>query len=362
MTLPIGAIAKTAAAVLSDEKTRKRLGWVLAAILSPVILLAAVIGGVLSGAVRHNQEAVALAFSDTPLPVSAPAEYRDHIRAMRGAFAGLDSATAALEAQMEGGDGLDGARIKAAFYALCFGGDPAAVDTGIFADCFVRWEERIRTVTVEDEEGTHEEEETYEIPVPVTDLGAVCAALASRLGLAAAPEDRANAAEIYYRVLYGAPAPTYGSEFDDWLGGLPLSTAPFIGVEGFCSPLGEDWRSMVTSEFGYRRDPFTGLRRGHTGIDLAAPAGTPIRAALPGTVYFARYANTGYGYHLMLDHGGGFTTLYAHCSRILASVGQTVSAGDTVAEVGSTGRSTGNHLHFEIMIRGEKQNPRSYLP
>ena len=172
----------------------------------------------------------------------------------------------------------------------------------------------------------------------------------------------ANASEIYYRVLYGRPAPTYGQEFDEWSDGLPLSDAPFIGADGFCSPLGEGWRSMVTSEFGYRKDPFTGQTKGHSGLDLGAGKGTSIRAALPGTVYVVRYSTSGYGYHVMVDHGGGFVTLYAHCSKILVTEGQTVDAGTVIAEVGSTGRSTGNHLHFEVRINGEKQNPRSYLP
>ena len=92
------------------------------------------------------------------------------------------------------------------------------------------------------------------------------------------------------------------------------------------------------------------------------PKGTPIRAALTGTVYLVRYSTTGYGYHVMIDHGGGFVTLYAHCSKLLVAEGQQVQAGDIIAEVGSTGRSTGNHLPFEVRINGEKQNPRSYLP
>ena len=70
----------------------------------------------------------------------------------------------------------------------------------------------------------------------------------------------------------------------------------------------------------------------------------------------------GRDYHVMIDHGGGFVTLYAHCSKLLVAEGQQVQAGDIIAEVGSTGRSTGNHLHFEVRINGEKQNPRSYLP
>lgn len=111
----------------------------------------------------------------------------------------------------------------------------------------------------------------------------------------------------------------------------------------------------MTSEFGWRKDPFTGKGAGHTGIDLGMPKGTPIRAALTGTVYLVRYSTTGYGYHVMIDHGGGFVTLYAHCSKLLVAEGQQVQAGDIIAEVGSTGRSTGNHLHFEVRINGENK-------
>ena len=119
---------------------------------------------------------------------------------------------------------------------------------------------------------------------------------------------------------------------------------------------------MVTSEFGYRRDPFTGERKGHSGMDLAVPTGTSVRAALPGTVTVSTYNQGGYGYYVMIDHGSGLSTLYGHNSQLLVRVGQTVEAGDVIALSGSTGRSTGPHLHFEVRINGERTNPRSYLP
>lgn len=131
---------------------------------------------------------------------------------------------------------------------------------------------------------------------------------------------------------------------------------------GFISPLGNGWRSMVTSEFGSRTDPVTGGIATHAGIDLGAAKGTPIRAVLGGTVVNVTYASTGYGYHVTVDHGSGIVTLYAHCSEILVSQGQEVSAGDVIARVGSTGKSTGDHLHFEVMVNGTKKNPRNYLP
>jgi murein DD-endopeptidase MepM/ murein hydrolase activator NlpD len=97
-------------------------------------------------------------------------------------------------------------------------------------------------------------------------------------------------------------------------------------------------------------------------MDLAVPTGTPIRAALGGTVTVSKYNAGGYGYYVMIDHGNGLATLYGHCSKLLAKVGQTVEAGDIIALSGSTGRSTGPHLHFETRVNGERTNPRAYLP
>ena len=354
------AAAKIAATVLTNEKLRKTAGWIIAAVLSPLILILVVICSLLSGTADHNSAAVDLCFHGGVISGNVPENYRGYIEDMRGSFTLLDGAIASLNSEMEDGDSLDSVRVKAIFYALFFGADsPSRLEHREYVECFVTYEERTRTV--ENGDGTTSEE-IYTVAVPVRELPVVYENIAAAMGMAVTHENQANASESYYRVLYGGPAPTYGDAFDQWSDGLPLSDAPFIGADGFCSPLGESWRGMVTSEFGYRKDPFTGQSRGHSGLDLGAPRGTPIRAALPGTIYVVRYANSGYGYHVMIDHGGGFVTLYGHCSKILVTEGQTVQAGDVIAEVGSTGRSTGNHLHFEVRIGGEKQNPRSYLP
>lgn len=97
-------------------------------------------------------------------------------------------------------------------------------------------------------------------------------------------------------------------------------------------------------------------------MDLAVPTGTPIRAALPGTVTTAAYDAGGYGYYVVIDHGNGLSTLYAHNSRLVARVGDAVEAGDIVSVSGSTGRSTGPHLHFEVRVNGQRTDPRAYLP
>jgi len=355
------AIAKAAAALLTNEKTRKGIGWIIVAVLSPLIVIIAVIAALFSGTAQHNTNAVDLCFNGGYISQSTPADFRQNVESMQRSFAGLDAALSEINGMAEDGE-VDAIRVKAIYYSLFFGSG-ASADAQAFADCFVRYEEREREVEVEQEDGsTATETETYTVAIPLTSLSEIYSNLETALGRSISVDDRNNAAEIYRHVVYGENIPTYGSEFDDWLSGIPLSSAPFIGADGFCSPLGESWRSMVTSEFGYRTDPFTGQRSGHTGLDLGAPKGTSIRAALPGTVCLVRHSSTGYGYHVMIDHGGGFVTLYAHCSKILVYEGQEVSAGDIIAEVGSTGRSTGNHLHFEVIISGEKQNPRSYLP
>ena len=111
-----------------------------------------------------------------------------------------------------------------------------------------------------------------------------------------------------------------------------------------------------TSGFGTRRHPISGRTKMHTGVDLAAPSGTTIRAAGAGKVITAAYLN-GYGNTIVIDHGGGVSTLYGHCSRLYASVGQSVTTGQRIAAVGSTGYSTGPHCHFEVRINGRPVNP-----
>lgn len=116
----------------------------------------------------------------------------------------------------------------------------------------------------------------------------------------------------------------------------------------------------VTSEFGYRIHPVFGDYRGHTGIDIGVPTGTPVHAAADGVViYSGGYG--GYGNVIMIDHGGGLVTLYAHNSSLAVSVGQNVSRGEVVAYAGSTGWSTGPHCHFEVRSGGQPVNPRNYL-
>jgi len=114
------------------------------------------------------------------------------------------------------------------------------------------------------------------------------------------------------------------------------------------------------SSFGWRIDPFTGMNAMHEGIDFSAEVGTPVQAAAGGVVVYAGF-HPQYGNLIEIDHGNDFTTRYAHLSRLGVQEGDIVQRGRRIAETGSTGRSTGPHLHFEVRFKGVAQNPARFL-
>lgn len=116
----------------------------------------------------------------------------------------------------------------------------------------------------------------------------------------------------------------------------------------------------LSSSFGMREHPVLGGRRAHKGVDLAAPTGTPIYATADGVVEKAEWFS-GYGLYVQLDHGAALETRYGHMSRLNVASGQRVRKGDVIGYVGSTGRSTGPHLHYEVRIAGEAMNPIPYM-
>lgn len=118
---------------------------------------------------------------------------------------------------------------------------------------------------------------------------------------------------------------------------------------------------VLTSPFGYRHSPFGRRWKMHTGLDLGAPYGAPIYATADGLVTFADW-DSGHGRTVVVDHGHEVTTRYCHASRFVVGQGDLVAAGDVIALVGSTGMSTGPHLHFELLLEGEKVDPLEYLP
>lgn len=131
-------------------------------------------------------------------------------------------------------------------------------------------------------------------------------------------------------------------------------------IQGASQPNLWPVNGALLGAFGERDDPFSGEGEFHTGVDIRAPAGTPVHATGDGVVIFSEWAG-GYGRLLIVDHGKGLETYYAHLSRFFAHAGQAVRRGDVLGEVGSTGRVTGPHLHYEVRIAGAPVNPYRYL-
>ena len=146
------------------------------------------------------------------------------------------------------------------------------------------------------------------------------------------------------------------------------SSKPQLSFTGFACPLKSYTR--VSSEYGWRKNPVSGVNRLHAGIDLAAPGGTPIYAAASGYVQVAGWSSGGYGnyviiYHGKMSDGNTYSTLYGHMKSVATSAGKYVKQGELIGYVGSTGNSTGNHLHLEVWKGGSKANavnPRGYIP
>ncbi|NYT62436.1 M23 family metallopeptidase [Alcaligenaceae bacterium] len=150
------------------------------------------------------------------------------------------------------------------------------------------------------------------------------------------------------------------SEQKDWFAMLDLVLTKRVGIEARMPTFSPVNYPYLSSSFGWRRNPVTGRHSMHEGLDFAAPKGAPIYAASGGVVSEARYV-AGYGKMVEISHGNGLLTRYAHASIIKVKPGDLVEKGQEIAKVGSTGRSTGSHLHFEVRMAGHALNPTLFL-
>lgn len=300
-------------------------------------LLLCLLMGIETGeaAMRHNYAMLQLVFSEEAVPKGVPEEAREQILWLRENLMGLK----ALYENDETSDKAELSWIQAYFYAIFYDTQIENMDLEAFYQCFqYSGEESFRQEMAEQK-------------------------LKIYLKRSVTEDEAINASELYYRLRYGFDLPSDGTAFDNWVNQLPADgTDPVFTEAAICSPIGRDWRRVVSSEFGQRKDPISGEIKGHSGIDLAIPTGTRIYCVRSGTVQAVRYSKSGYGYHVIVNHGNGVVTLYAHCSRLLVREGQKVEPGMVLALSGNTGKSTGPHLHFEVRISGEAQNPRKYLP
>ena len=251
MALSAAAVAKAAAMLLSNEKTRKGLGWIVVAILSPLILIAVVLCSMGTGTADHNNHAVKASFYGATYSDEIPVDYKVHVEDMRTAFSLLDSSVASVNASAADGSGLDPIRVKAVFYALCFGDDaPSRRAANRFVECFYTEEERTRTVEITAEDGTvTTETETYIVTVPLP-LESAYANLASELGREITEDDKKNVSHIYY-MFAGGTLPGTGSAY---LGGGTYDgsftrgdgSSIEIDVSAFVDPTTKNATDLVT--------------------------------------------------------------------------------------------------------------------
>ncbi len=251
MSVSAGVIAKAAAMLLSNEKTRKGLGWIVVAILSPIILIAVVLCSMGTGTADHNNHAVKASFYGATYSDEIPADYKVHVEDMRTAFSLLDSSVASVNASAADGIGLDPIRVKAVFYALCFGEDaPSRRAANRFVECFYTTEERTRTIQVTAQDGTvTTETETYIETVPLS-MDSVYANLASELGREITEDDKENINHIYYMIAGGTLPGTGGA----YLGGGTYDgsfsrgdgSSIEIDVSAFVDPTTKNATDLVT--------------------------------------------------------------------------------------------------------------------
>jgi murein DD-endopeptidase MepM/ murein hydrolase activator NlpD len=261
---------------------------------------------------------------------------------MQGDFSELDAAIAAISPEVLSGS-IDDIRVKAIFYSLYFGADNSTLTSDKytqFVGCFVKFEQATDSHT-----GA-----ATTVAVPLTNLDMVYSNVSKFLGRAVTQDEKENAQNIYEQILKS------DSTTDS------TGSTGSISNAGFISPVSPNWRDLVTSGYGYRKNPTGPGTEFHSGLDLGVPIGTPVHAATDGKVKTVKYDPNGYGNYAVIDRGDGLCTLYGHCTQVIVSVGQTVHQGDVIAYSGSTGNSTGPHLHFEVDVNGKSQDPRNYLP
>lgn len=352
------------ALMFAKSKTgRKVIAGVTFAVLSPFILLIVCICAIVGGGAKNNAMVVDYVFKDVAIPVEVSAESKLQIDGMRNAFAHIEAEVNRHEFAKEE-DRPDLLQMKSIFFSLFIGNPMPSIDYTAYVNCFLN------------EEGT----QTILLSQAYENL--------RKIGLEIDDDGKMNVSQVNTYVKYGKEAtqsatagtngnsgklpPPGSTDSIDIVTGEPLENymEEFIKnsmkksrpTKGIQSPVTQDWRSHVTSEFGGRIHPITGSQDYHTGLDIAYDFGTPIKAAMEGTVVWVQFHDYGYGYHIMIDHGGGLFTLYGHTSKILVMEGQKVAAGETIALEGMTGAATGPHLHFEVWEKGSRKNPRGYLP
>jgi hypothetical protein len=327
MAIPVAV--KAAATVVTDPKLLKIVGGILLGLVIIIIAPIAILLGVgdVGGQIDWNSPEL-----QAQIETNMADEQRARLRHFADIMQVIEDEITAQTVDIE--------PIKAQVIFMCALGKTAEYN-GIYADfisCFA---------------GAAEDETVFQ---NITD----------KFGVAFTAEEKEKILLLCEKAIESQTVPPSALHIE--IGGLTADSAVAPTTGAFANPFhNRDCQSCLTSGYGKRRDPLTGEISTHAGLDLAADEGTEIYAAKPGKALFVRWDPDGYGNYLVIDHGGagssggGEATLYGHCSAILVAEGDTVTTDTVIARVGSTGRSTGAHLHFEVVIDGQPKNPIKFL-
>ncbi len=331
---------------------KKGIKILIIALLSPILLFLSFLLIQSDASAYHNNEVVEVLFLDKDIPLNTPSDFSEYLEAYKAIFKEIDEKANDLENLNKP---LDTTLIKSMIFVNYLESNYpplSTLDIDKLLECFYYIQDK--------------DDEEIKLIV-TTDTNIILTNLKNVLNINLFDKQDAYM-EIYYVALTGK-----NQSLDNY---VPMDTllhdayiesekSNFIG-DVFVSPFDDDWKQYVTSEFG-SRNPIV-LPDGsvtadyHTGIDMGKVLGTRVHAIASGKVVAVQYTNIGLGFYIVIDHGSRIFSVYGHLSRILVEVNDEVLGGDLIAEVGSTGYSTGPHLHLEIIKDRTYINPRIYLP
>ena len=346
---------KVLLSLLSNQQGRQLLKKVLLIVLAPFIGVVIIIIAFGSALSNHNHQVMDVLFNNSQLSSDIPNEFKESINEIKLGFSRINNEINKLD-NIE--KPLDQVFIQSILLSLMIEDEYLLNKISIseFLKCFYQ----------EETQEPVQDEEAIIILKPIQDtteiLNRCSQYLPQHLSL---NQDIIN--ELYYVGLTGR-----NQSLDQYISLNRLlkelhETSDMFDLEDydFASPFKENWRFYVSSEFG-ERDPIllpdgTMTSNFHTGIDLARPLSTPVLAIQSGQVVAVKFTTVGLGFYTIIDHGEGFFSVYGHLSRIHVYEDEMVSKGQVIGEVGSTGYSTGPHLHLEIIEHTKQVNPRKYL-
>ncbi|NLZ76117.1 MAG: M23 family metallopeptidase [Erysipelotrichia bacterium] len=353
--------SKILLSLITTENGRKTLKNILLITLSPLIIIVLFIAVLGDATSKHNHEIIDVLFHNKEIWSDVPSEFSQSISTIKNTFEQIDTEIALLE-NVKGK--IDDTFIKSILLSLSLNKENENVVDQLNIHEYTKLFYTLEIESNNDDESFEDNISTVIIPIKSSNHS--IKNVQSFFGIDLTPYYD-MIFEIYHVALTGknkgldtnvSPHYLLTEHFDN------SEMTQFVGGT-FGQMFDNDWKQHVTSEFGYREPiklpdgTYTGNY--HYGIDFGYEKGTPIYAPLDGKVVLSKYTEGDFGFYVVMDHGGGILTLYAHLSRIHVDEGEEVTQGETVGEVGSSGASTGNHLHFEIIEDRVRIDPRKYL-